>query len=102
MFTHAPTYIWAVMILLVLLSMNGATVWAKKANPGKPSPEPETADFEIKIGMGSGPQHIILNTSDSLLVQNLDHYGRWLPPPTKGMYNFQRWSVDSTNPDDEQ
>jgi hypothetical protein len=82
--------------------MIGATVWAKKTNPGIPPPEPETAHFEIKIGVGSGPQHITLNTPDSLLVQNLDYYGRWLPPPTKGKYNFERWSVDSFNLDGEQ
>jgi hypothetical protein len=99
-FIHAPTYVGAVILFLVLSSMIEATVWAEKpAKPGKPPHGPETADFEIKIGVGSGPQDITLNPPDtSLWVRNLDYYGRWLPPPKKGKYYFERWSVDSMNP----
>jgi hypothetical protein len=83
------------MLILLLSSMTGTTVWAK---PGKPSPEPETYDYQIWIGNGQlgSPEDVVLQPYgelDHLVVENMDYSGRWLPPPTKGKKNIEGWSI---------
>lgn len=76
------------MLILLVSSMIGATVWAKPGKPdkpGKPShPRPEAANFEIRIGEGSGTQDIALYPLNSPLYVENEAGGYWLPPPTKG------------------
>ena len=85
------------MLTLSLSSMKGTTVWAKTGKPDKPEkpsyPQPEAADFEIRIGEGSGAQDIILNPPDSVLYVENEVGGYWLPPPTKGKAPKEGWGV---------
>ena len=83
------TIVFVLMLILLLSSMIGSSVWAK---PGKP-PEPEAADFEIRIGEGSGTQDITLNPPDSFLYVENEVGGYWLPPPTKGKAPREGWGV---------
>jgi len=87
------------MLILLLSSMIGTTVWAKPDKPGKPSrPEPEKFDYQIWIGNGplGSPEDLVLQSYDELdhlVVENVGYSGRWLPPPTKGKRNNEGWSV---------
>ena len=70
-------FVWALLLLLLLSSMIGTTVWAKldkPDKPGKPSPpEPEFADFKIWIGSGEldPPEDIVLQSYDDPLDDDL-------------------------------
>ncbi len=76
------------MLILLVSSMIGTTVWAK---PGKPPPKPEAANFEIRIGEGT--EDITLNPPNDFLYVEDVIGGYWLPPPTKGKKNIEVWSV---------
>jgi len=84
------------MLILLVSSMIGATVWAKPGKPdkpGKPShPRIEAANFEIRIGEGSGTQDIALYPLNSPLYVENEVGGYWLPPPTKGKTR-EGWGV---------
>jgi len=87
-FILAPKFVWALLLILLVSSMIGTTVWAKPVKPvkpdkpGKPSdPEPVIADYNIWIGAVG--QDIILDSPSPLSVENVVG-GDWLPPPTKG------------------
>jgi len=88
------TFVFVLMLILLLSSMIGTTVWAKGKpdKPGKPE-QPEAADFEIRIGEGSGTQDITLNPPDSFLYVENEVGGYWLPPPTKGKAPREGWGV---------
>ena len=86
------TFVFVLMLILSLSSMMGSTVWAKKPS----HPQPEAADFEIRIGEGSGAQDIRLNPPDSVLYVENEVGGYWLPPPTKGKEKAQKersWGI---------
>ena len=82
----------------------------KPDKPGKPSPEPETFDYQIWIGNGllGRPEDVVLQPYGEpeinyLLVKDVEYSERWLPPPTKGKYNIESWIVDleSVSPEGE-
>jgi hypothetical protein len=86
------------MLILLVSSMIGTTVWAKgKPNrPGKPPSE--KFDYQIWIGNGplGSPEDLVLQSYDELdhlVVENVGYSGRWLPPPTKGKKNIVGWSI---------
>ena len=81
------TFVFLLILILLLSSLIGTTVWAK---PGKPS-SPETADFEIRTGEGT--QDITLNPPNSFLYIENVLGGYWLPPPTKGKAQKEGWGV---------
>jgi hypothetical protein len=92
--------------------MIGATVWAEKpANPGKPSPDPETSDYHIWIGIGElngegTPEDVVLQSygippKDYLVVEDVEYSGRWLPPPRKGNKHLEGWSIVLEKPEGE-
>jgi hypothetical protein len=96
----ANMFICALILLLLLLSMIGITVLAKKPDtPGKSSPEPETFNYQIWIGIGAlkgegVPEDLVLEPyNDPLLVADICYSGRWLPPPTKGKKNIEGWGI---------
>jgi hypothetical protein len=82
-------------------------VWAKKpANPGSPSPEPETFDYHMWIGKGplGSPEDVVLQSygvppKDYLVVEDVEYSGRWLPPPRKGKKHLEGWSIGLEKPD---
>jgi hypothetical protein len=94
------TFVFVSMLILLLSSMIGTTVWAKGKpdKPGKPE-QPEAADFEIRIGNGelNSPEEedVVLQPYDGkdyLLVEDWLG-GYWLPPPTKGKVPREGWSI---------
>ncbi len=92
-FILAPKFVWALMLILLVSSMIGTTVWAKPDKPGKPSrPEPETADFNIWIG--EVDEDIILDSPSHFSVEDVVG-GYWLPSPTKGKApKGMTWRID--------
>jgi len=100
-FIRAHTFVWALMLILLLSSIMGTTVWAKTGKPdkpGKPPSEPEKFDYQIWIGNGplGSSEDLVLQSYgelDYLVVENVGYSGRWLPPPLKGKKNIEGWSV---------
>jgi hypothetical protein len=100
------TFVFVSMLMFLLSSMIGTTVWAKPSKPGKPPSEPEKFDYQIWIGNGplASPEDVVLQPygepeKDYLLVENAGYSGRWLPPSTKGKKNIEGWSIGLENPE---
>ena len=88
-FILAPTFVWALLAILLVSSTMGSTVWAKKPSPS----QPEMANYNIWIGETG--EHIVLRDPEYLVVENVEG-GDWLPPPTRGKEKAQkerRWAM---------
>jgi len=89
-------FVFVLVPILLLSSMIKTTVCAKTGKPdepGKTPSEPAAADFEIRIGEGTGTQDITLNPPESFLYVENEVGGYWLPPPTKGKAPREGWGV---------
>ena len=88
-FILAPTFVWALLAILLVSSTMGSTVWAKKPSPS----QPEMANYNIWIGETG--EHIVLQHSEYLVVENVEG-GDWPPHPTQGKEKAQkerRWAM---------
>jgi hypothetical protein len=91
-FIRTPTFVWILMLILLVSSMIGTTVGAKSGkpdNPGKPKPSPpETATFRIWIGAEG--ENVALTSPDYFDVVTTDE--GWYPK-AKGKPRSGLWKI---------
>ena len=95
------TFVFVLMLMLLLSSMIGTTVGKKPDNPVKPGKPPSDlvpADFEIRIG-GEGTQDITLDSPTFLDVQ--DEVGGYWLPRTEGKALREVWGVSLRQDEEE-